>query len=221
MAEVMAWWFEQIEKPLQKNGILIHLEPVKVVNHLKKPGPVFIDMARRAYSLGADYLYRVNDDTEFKGHWPKLYVHGLQALGPPYGVIGPSSLGSNDKILTHDFVHRLHMTIFEMNYYPLELVDWWMDNWISSVYGSYRTFISKSSVVVHHTYAHGQRYQVDQSNERYLIPSLKDGREKIKNWMLKNNVSEEVLKRFQGDKKVGYVITDLKILLEKKGRTYR
>jgi hypothetical protein len=215
MKEVMAWWTEQIEKPMQRNGILIQLEPVKIINHLKKPGPVFIEMARRAYALGADYLYRVNDDTEFKGHWPKLYVHGLTALGPPYGVMGPSSLGSNDKILTHDFVHRIHMEIFENNYYPLELVDWWMDNWISCVYGSQRTFISKSSVVVHHTYAHGQRYQVDRSNERHLSPAIIEGRKKIRNWMLKNNVSEEAIRRFDGDKRVSYVISDLRNLLEK------
>lgn len=171
MNEVLSWWAEQIEKPMKRNGIMITLEPVKIVNHLRKPGPVFIEMARRAYTMGADYIYRVNDDTEFRGHWPKLYVRGLQILGPPYGVIGPSSIGSNDNILTHDFVHRIHMDIFEMNYYPLELVDWWMDNWISCVYGSKRTYISKASAVVHHTYAHGQRYEVDRSNERHLSPS--------------------------------------------------
>ncbi len=44
---------------------------------------------------------------------------------------GPKCQQGNDKILTHDFVHRLHLEIFDMNYYPPELVDWWMDDWIS------------------------------------------------------------------------------------------
>lgn len=88
------------------------------------PGPVFNSMARAAYELGADYFYRLNDDSEIRGRWPEAYVRTLQALGPPFGVIGPSSYGSNDRILTHDFVHRTHMEIFEMNYYPPELPDW-------------------------------------------------------------------------------------------------
>ena len=54
-----------------------------------------------------------------------------QKLSKPYGVIGPLCNQGNERILTHDFTTRLHMEIFEMNYYPPELVDWWMDDWIS------------------------------------------------------------------------------------------
>lgn len=46
----------------------------------------------------------------------------LQAMGPPYGVVGPESL--NNKILVHDFTHRLHMDIFDQQYYPASLTDW-------------------------------------------------------------------------------------------------
>jgi len=67
-----------------------------------------------------------------------------QAFGPPYGVVGPWCNQSNTKILAHDFTHRLHMEIFGMEYYPPELSDWWMDDWISRVYGSTRTRQSKS-----------------------------------------------------------------------------
>ena len=81
-------------------------------------------MARAAYNMGSDYYYRLNDDSEVRGRWPQAYVTTLQSLGPPYGVIGPSSYGSNDRIPTHDFVYRTHMDIFEMNYYPPELPDW-------------------------------------------------------------------------------------------------
>jgi hypothetical protein len=58
--------------------------------------------------------------------------------------------------------------IFGMNYYPPELVDWWMDDWISFVYGKKRTFKAYRVNVFHHTGAHGQRYDVDQSNELKL-----------------------------------------------------
>ena len=38
-----------------------------------------------------------------------------------------------------------------MNYYPPELTDWWMDDWISLVYGMSRTFKARDVTVVHHT----------------------------------------------------------------------
>ena len=43
---------------------------VRVNNVMKKPGPVFNEMARVAYLDGADFFYRVNDDTELVGMRP-------------------------------------------------------------------------------------------------------------------------------------------------------
>jgi hypothetical protein len=131
-------------------------------------GPIFIAMARAAYEAGADYFFRVNDDTEILERWPSAFVSALHSLPPPFGVVGPLCQQGNTGILTHDFVHRTHMEIFEMNYYPPELVDWWMDDWISRVYGQQRTFKANSVPVVHHTGAHGQRYVVDRENEKKL-----------------------------------------------------
>lgn len=65
----------------------------------------------------------------------------------PYGAVGPSCKQGNQRILTHDFTHKLHMEIFEQQYYPPELNDWWMDDWISMVYGSQRTYMSKNAQV--------------------------------------------------------------------------
>ena len=42
---------------------------------------------------------------------------------------GPSSVQTDNRILTHDFVHRTHLEIFKMDYYPYQLSDWWMDDW--------------------------------------------------------------------------------------------
>ncbi|CAE7420300.1 unnamed protein product [Symbiodinium microadriaticum] len=199
MQEVQAWFARQIAEPMRRNGISITLKPVKVFNPLKKPGPVFVAMAKPAYELGANYFYRVNDDTEFRGRWPKLYVKALLEMRPPFGVVGPSSLGSVDAILTHDFVHRVHMEIFEQDYYPPELTDWWMDDWISRVYGKKRTLIAKEVAVMHHTYAHGQRYEVDRGNQRLVPNALKKGRELIRQWMVKNGASPKELKEFDDD----------------------
>lgn len=181
------------------SNCLFRLLPVKINNSIKKPGPVFIGMAREAYNAGADYYYRLNDDTEIVGHWPKAFVNALNTLTPPYGVVGPTCKQGNTGILTHDFVHRTHMEIFEMNYYPPELVDWWMDDWISVVYGYKRTFEGKQSPVVHHTGAHGQRYEVNKENFKMLSGLVEDGRQRIRKWMLQHNSSSAELKEFNED----------------------
>ena len=48
---------------------------------------------------------------------------------------GPTAVSSN----THDFVHAMHLDIFH-EYYPGFLIDWWLDNWISKIYGPARSF---------------------------------------------------------------------------------
>jgi hypothetical protein len=186
----MKLWFENnVQLPLRLNSVDISLEVEAVNNLLQKPGPVFNAIARVAYQLGADFLYRVNDDTEFLHRWPHAYVTTLLSLSPPYGVIGPYTIGKNNRILTIDFVHRLHLTIFQMNYYPIELPDWWMDDWITHIYGINRSFLSRQIAVLHHTQAHGKRYVVDFENEHQLIATIETGRKLIRRWMKKNNNS--------------------------------
>jgi hypothetical protein len=65
-------------------------------------------------------------------------------MGFPYGVLGPLCRQGNTAILTHDFTHRTHMEIFDGEYYPPQLTDWWMDDWIARTYGSSRTRQSKT-----------------------------------------------------------------------------
>ena len=218
--EVNAWFTKEIELPMQALGIHITLATVRVDNKVKKPGPVFLAMARRAYSLGADFFYRVNDDTEFRGHWPKAFTEALMSQPPPYGVIGPASLTSNLVILTHDFVHRTHMDIMQLDYYPVELPDWWMDNWISRVYGAKRTFYSEDAVVMHHTYAHGQRYEVNRGNQKFLPKTLARGRRMISAWMQKHNVSAEEVDTFNKDQsfKKTFKFTEIKTLKNVKAK---
>ena len=42
---------------------------VRAANPLRKPGPVFNVAAAAAVADGADYVYRVNDDTELLTPW--------------------------------------------------------------------------------------------------------------------------------------------------------
>jgi hypothetical protein len=195
MAVSKAWFQEHIQGILEQNGIHMTFLTVRVKNTIKKPGPIFIAMARKAYEAGADFFYRINDDTELVGRWPETFVKTIMALPPPYGVVGPFC-NVNKKILTHDFVHRTHMEVFEMNYYPPLLTDWWMDDWVTVVYGLDRTFLSKSAEVIHHTGAHGQRYEVNRNNLGKLDVLAKSGRQAIRTWMLKNNRPESEIATF-------------------------
>jgi hypothetical protein len=215
MKEVMTWFDKSIEQPLKDNNIELKMKLVKVKNTLKKPGPVFIEMARAAYNHGANYFYRVNDDTELMTHWPTIMVKTINHLSVPYGVVGPWCNQGNEKILTHDFTHRLHMDIFEMNYYPPALTDWWMDDWISFVYGQTRTFKAKAAKVIHHTGAHGQRYEVDNSHAGLLDSLISQGRQKIRNYMLKAGVNETILKVFDKDMfHAGFLHRDIPIAVQ-------
>jgi hypothetical protein len=80
MAEVQTWFKAHVEEPTRKNGVRVTLRLVKVNNTIKKPGPVFLEMARAAYKAGAAYFYRINDDTELMVNWAKKYVEGKCAL---------------------------------------------------------------------------------------------------------------------------------------------
>jgi hypothetical protein len=203
MAEVKRWFKDNVQDPLAANGIAITLRPVRVNNTFKKPGPVFNEMARAAYTDGADYFYRVNDDTELVGTWAKQFVKTVHQFTPPIAIVGPACQQGNQYILTHDFVHRTHMEIFEMNYYPPELKDWWMDDWISLVYGRKRTFKARKSEVIHHVKHHGMRYEVDRSNEQRVTSLVAAGRQKIHKWMVRNNLPQGELTAFDKDQHGG------------------
>ena len=136
-AALNEWFGRHVETPLAERGIAVAIEAVRVENDASKPGPVFNALARHAQARDADFFYRVNDDTLMVTPWASAFVCALCSFGAPYGVVGPVESIRAD-ILTHDFVHRTHLAIFD-DYYPPDLSDWWMDDWISQVYGPARS----------------------------------------------------------------------------------
>ena len=145
VARAELWFEQQVARPLREVGVTAHLKFARVKNDVKKPGPVFTAITQTAFDAGADYIYRVNDDTELVTRWAGQFVAALAALDN-VGAVGPTCRQGNRKILTHDFTHRTHMDIFQGQYYPPELSDWWMDDWISRVYGLDRTLRQTSGV---------------------------------------------------------------------------
>ncbi len=125
----------------------------------RRPAWAQNDAMLEAYLDGADYFYRVNDDTVMETpDWTEIFIGTLAAYRPPYvGVVGPKHRGDSRVLLTYDFVHRTHIDILGF-YYPRKFPEWYADSWISVVYGPGRTTVSEG-VRVKHTMEYGQRYK--------------------------------------------------------------
>ena len=94
--------------------------------HPAQPGRVpFNEMTRKAFDDGAEYVVRINDDTEFvTASWVTAAVGALREYTPPnVGVVGPTCHEGNVRILTHDMVHRSHLAVFGV-YYPRVFKNW-------------------------------------------------------------------------------------------------
>ena len=147
------------------------------------------DILNVAYNDGADYIVRVNDDTDFVTEgWTSMGVEALLSMDPPnIGVVGPDCPDGNTMILTHDMVHRNHMDIFGGKYYPPVFKNWFLDDWISHVYGSERTRRLLLWQVRHHIEHHGTRYQPfgGEIILHELEKELKMGKAALNEWLLR------------------------------------
>jgi hypothetical protein len=141
----------------------------------------FNEIAEMAYDDGADYFCRVNDDTDFiTNAWITAGTTALKKYDPPnLGVVGPTCDQGNKQILTHDMVHRTHLDIFGKDkYYPAELHNWYVDDWITHVYSTTAlgkdfdrsTKLPTSQWEVKH-WLSPRRYTPD-TNDGKLLPNL-------------------------------------------------
>lgn len=71
-----------------------------------------------------------------------------------------------------------------MEYYPDEFDNWWIDDWITTVYGGNNTKrLDNSWEVHHHIHKHGTRYRVDEALQRHLATTVKRGRDTIRKYL--------------------------------------
>jgi len=181
------------QQHLQESHPFIPISFVSVPKKRKNKIP-FNPCTRAAYDYGASYIVRLNDDTEISTEeWITKGVTTLLSYDPPnVGVVGPTCHEGNTSILTHDMVHRTHLDIFP-DYYPDMFDNWYIDDWITRVYGPLRTKKLEDWVVVHHTNTHGTRYAVNTSQQRNLDLAVKRGGELIKAYVTKKQMFNEVL----------------------------
>ena len=152
------------------------------------PSQAVSQMARMAVSEGADYIYQLNDDTILVSKdWLTTYVKALEnsELAPNLGVAGPLDT-TNERILTHAFVHRTHVDIFDA-FFPATFKNWWSDDWISQVYGRRATFARRDVVVTHNVQSQKtgawNRYDVDHAAQHALHSEVQKGFVTINAWL--------------------------------------
>ena len=63
--------------------------------------------------------------------WEKTFIEKLKESNN-IGVVGPLDI-NNKNLLTQSFVHKTHLDIFG-KYYPKEIKNWHIDDWITRVY---------------------------------------------------------------------------------------
>lgn len=103
----------------------------EIFNKKNKVGSIWSDLAQKA-SKKCDYLYQLGDDIEIiTPDWEKNFIKKLNSNNN-IGVVGPTDI-NNRKIITQSFVHKNHLKIFK-NYFPNELINWYIDDWITNVY---------------------------------------------------------------------------------------
>ena len=154
----------------------------------------FNALMQDALQCGAEYLVRVNDDTEFiTSDWVSKSINTLKEFHPPnIGVVGPTCQQGNTGIMTHDMVHRTHLKIFE-TYYPVVFHNWFVDDWISTVYGNSRTTKMVDWEVMHHIEL-GTRYKPSKDDRRLLEFQVKLGRARIDAFLDKiNSLNQRVI----------------------------
>lgn len=88
------------------------------------------------------------------------------------------------------------MEIFNHTYYPPELTDWYMDDWISRTYGNKRTRQVRSVELRHHTTSQTVRYYVDFYRKEYLEGLVREGRDQIAEYMRAHNETSAAVKAF-------------------------
>lgn len=169
-----AWFGERAGRLRRERGVRVRLAFLRFLNAPGKPGPAFNYVAAAARLDGADYFFRVNDDSELLTPWAAPLVAALASFAPPnVGVAGPVCREGNSRILTHDFTHRAHQAVFG-RHYPEDLSDWFMDGWVTAVYPPARTY-RHPGVRVRHRLAR-RRYAVDGANRARLRPRVLEGR---------------------------------------------
>ena len=203
--------------------------PLNFVSIRKDPGGErpnripFNELCQAAAEYGADYIVRVNDDSEFvTSGWITVATDALRSFDPPnVGVVGPTCKQGNTDIMTHDFVHApTHLSIFGA-YYPEVFDNYYIDDWISRVYGTARTRLLADFEVVHHLHAFSTRYKATYHQDRLLDEEVAKGRQAVDSYLREKQsarqrkvLGTDAVEKVDGSGRMGQLHFELKKLKE-------
>ena len=95
------FWEKETNRQELSDESLFPISFVSIPKNPKRPHQIpFNQLCRSAYEYGADYIVRVNDDTEFMTpDWISKSVHRLSQFNPPnLGVVGPTCKQGNTQV---------------------------------------------------------------------------------------------------------------------------
>lgn len=173
--------FDNLE-PIPVNYVSIRKDPTG-----DRPNRIpFNELCQAALDYGAEYIVRINDDSEFvTTGWITAATNALTSFSPPnVGVVGPTCSQGNQNIMTHDMVHApSHLSIFD-TYYPKEFDNYYVDDWMTHVYGKERTRQLDDWEVVHHyqvfwQWSVSQRYKPTYHQDKLLDNLVMEGTKKL------------------------------------------
>ncbi|EJK78038.1 hypothetical protein THAOC_00083, partial [Thalassiosira oceanica] len=160
----------------------------------KRPNRIpFNELCQAALEYGADYIARVNDDSEFvTSGWITVATEALRSFSPPnVGVVGPTCRQGNIDIMTHDFVHApTHISIFGA-YYPEVFDNYYLDDWITRVYGTARTRLLANFEVVHHLETFWTRYKATFDQDKLLDEQVAKGGQAVDSYLREKKTAKQ------------------------------
>ncbi|KAG5456577.1 MAG: hypothetical protein BJ554DRAFT_3650 [Olpidium bornovanus] len=146
---------ERQAAPLPAEKAVVHFRYVRLPFSKGWVTYVWNGLFVKAYHDGCDFFFQINDDCTFEtAGWLTALTAPLSA--PPaddpsaypagFGVAGPPDLGHAARIFTQAVVSRTHYEIFG-RLYPIDIKDWYSDDWITQVYGDLGRHRAEGTVV--------------------------------------------------------------------------
>lgn len=134
-AEMIQWWNSSWEEAFPEGPPPPRLWFAVYDNTASRNVWAVNYIAQRAYEEGADYFYRVNDDTElYANQWSTHLTNALRQMPvPDLGVAGPKDEERPDDLLTHSMVGRPHFDCFGQ-YFSMTFGNFYSDDEIHNMY---------------------------------------------------------------------------------------
>ena len=123
-----------------------------------------------AFNDNYDYFYQCGDDIIFNDK--NMFHESISILNKNnnIGVSGSLTTNGNNNILTQSLVSRKHMKIFGF-YFPSEIKNWYIDNWISDVYKpKYYLPLKKKSIS---NDGGSERYKIEHIDVQKIVEKYK------------------------------------------------